>query len=330
MSGLENLLIGVGSGAGGFGLGYLTYYLKTRGKITATGGDIGGGAATQEVAKTEKEAYDEIQEIVNAVNLDAYLKHSKAGTLQQYWDTHKRILDGLYEILMEGHEYLWSGYRGMALQPIAGALNGVIETQARPVKITEEKIPDEGKMYFGPGNFVYTWDGLSVVKDGRNKEKKEEAEMVTLYSTVSEFERTIDEKTGKVIDVKFKGIRRTPGGWIDRAYTTIPADYDPKTYRFGDNFETDIMAEMDVRNARNKIFGRLDANNNPIEVGKIAWLNYRLIRAPTPAAVPVVVTGPEKAGGIGLPETPAEKPAEVVPKAGDLDAARLKLKDKKK
>lgn len=233
---------------------------------------------------------EQTQNIVKAVNFDSYSQHKKAGTLPQYWDTHKRILDGLYEILMEGHEDLWSGYRGMKLQPIAGALNEVIETTARPVRIADEKRPDERKMYFGPANFVYTWDGLSVVKDGRNE--KEKPETVTVSATIAEFERGIDEKTGKVVNVKFKGIKRIPGGWVDRVYTTIPTDYDPKTYRFGDDSEKDRMAEMDIRNAR-KIFGRLDVDKNPIEVGKVVWLNYQIRRIPTPAVISI---GPDKAG----------------------------------
>ncbi len=209
----------------------------------------------------------EIGDIVRDVGLDAYERAFAKGDTKAYKSKHQRILDILYEALVDDYKdllpesrALWKNFEPN-VEMAANELAKVFNYMKKPIMALPEdpeynkrKLENGGEVHLYPAHIIYLYDGLSLLKD---------SDSVEFVATKVHF----NEYTGHFVEEKI------PAGRITRKVVLEKSgDCD-----IGKNFKESITAKMDMRDLQ-KLYGKTDADGKVIATENEGWYCYRLNR----------------------------------------------------
>lgn len=197
---------------------------------------------------------DTVRKIIDAYGEKAYLKLFKEGESRPYyWSSqhHPRILDNLYERLVEDETFLMEDVtEKKQLLPVTQEFHKVIN---RPENLMPIKAIGRAEAYkdlatVGRAWLVYLYNGETVLQDG---------------DTI-------------IVD---SGI---PAGKIRyrvKIDDSIAGDFDPYTR---EGFQNETLIQLNLKYLK-KQFGTCDGERNAIEKDQVGWFAFKTKRIPKPA-----------------------------------------------
>lgn len=209
----------------------------------------------------------EIGDIVRATGLGAYEKAFAKDNTTDYKSEHQRVLDVLYEALVDNYKDLLQESRStynnfepnveIAARELAKAFNYM----AKPITslpnnpaYNKRKLEKGGEIHLYPAHKIYTYDGWSILKDG---------DLVEFIATKVYFDKLSGHFVEKII----------PAGRMKRKVIFEKAE----NYNILGNFKESISAKMNITDIK-KMYGKVDSDGKNITTSREGWYTYRMNR----------------------------------------------------